>query len=225
MKRMILTVVFGFSASLAQADIRAVLVDQDDETPDATSILYYRDDNHIRIESGDDLQSYSLISDDKHYHVVEMEGAVYATDVKEMVKGLSQLAAAMEEDDEDMAQSSEALPDDFSMRPTGKTVTVAGIKGQEFRVTGEGEEFTYILTDNDDAVTVTRAYFESVTNLMEDEEPMFRELIQRIESTGYPGILSMDGFFEIKELTHVDKPAGFYRLPENAQVVSSPTGR
>lgn len=207
-----------FAASLGYADTFGVF----NMPGNAQMQVYYQDDSHIRIESGQ--QGYMLVSGDKVYSVVNQGGQTMAMDMGEMGKALSE--ARKQYGNPDSGKSS--APEDVNIERTGRTQTVAGFEGEVHEVTVNGEKRTVVLSDDPKVVEVTRGFLKAVTRagkMMDPEGVRETErMMEQLNDTGYAGILQQQEGPTLVKAESVDKPDSFYELPDGVQLMQMPSG-
>lgn len=201
--------------ALAQAD----LVGHYKLGSQSNVVVYYHDDQHIRVETPG--KGYMLITGDKMYTVVKRKGQTMVMDLQKMGQALKQYQQERQKQPEKQQK-----PGKVTIKNTGKTETVAGFKGVVHEVTYDGHTTRMVLTRNPEVTQMTQAFMGSMLKMgqmLTNKTNMdSHKVLQKIEKSGYGGLLKQQAGFELESLKHADKPASYYTLPKDAQMMQVP---
>lgn len=181
--------------------------------------ISYRDDDHMRMETGQD--GYMLVRGDKVYAVNRKGGKWQAVDMDEMTgmmkmfgQGAVHAAAIREET--------------VRFEPTGRSETIAGYKGNEYRVTyvdgsGQSHEQEVVLSDHPDVKELSDAWVGLASRMAQMIGKQTAEELERatrlVREKGYGGILRSGDDMILQSLERVSRKASYYELPSNVEMV------
>ena len=198
---------------LAQAD----LVGNYQLGPKQTVTVYYRDAQHVRLETPG--RGYMLLTNGRMYTVVQQNGQTMVMDLEKMGKVLSRYRKDKPKQPEKARK--------VTIKATSQKEKVAGFEGRVHQVTVDGKTSKMVLTRNKDVVKLTKGFMETMLKmgqtLTRQSNLDSRKVLKKIEDTGYGGLLKQQSGFELKSLKKKDEPAAFYALPKNARMVEMPS--
>ncbi len=198
---------------------RADLVGNYQLGPKQNVTIYYQDAKHVRLETPG--QGYMLLTNGKMYTVVKRNGQNMVMDLEKMGEILQKYR-----NQQHQKPAKEKKPGKISISKTDQTETVAGYRGVVHRVTVDGKTMRMVLTNNRDVVKLTHGFMETMLKmgqtLTHQSNVSSEKVLQRIEKTGYGGLLKQQQGFELKSLKKEDKPDSFYALPKDAKMVQMP---
>lgn len=150
---------------------------------------------------------YMLLRDGRVYSVTQDNGQPRVIDMSGMIKGLVSMA-------EGSSNKKFALPEITSMKDTGKSETVAGIKGEVYKVTattnGKTQTREIVLTDNPTAVELTHVYVHTINSIA--GQNMGSKFLNQLPE-GRRGILRMGHDFTIESISGNAPSADLFKLP------------
>lgn len=176
------------------------------ETDDDTMTFYWQDNDYIRLDHTD--SDYMVIRDDKAYMVMDNNGQPQVMDLSAVAGMFSALADTMKEDSD--------MPEHISnFTATGKTETIAGIKGEVYEVTitkknGESETREVVLTDNVTAQELTQVYVSAIHAMtrFDELEDMLAELPKNKR-----GVLRVDDEYRLTSISDKTPSDKLFELP------------
>lgn len=208
--------------ALAVAGGRATFQGSNPKThQDSTIEIVWQDQHTLRMEAGSS-DAWFIIRDGKAY-TVTMQGD--KPTVMEM-GGVMKMFGAMAKKQADKSnQSSFSKPDDI--KATGRTETVAGIKGQVYLVKttdADGNEKTQevVLTGDPVVVEMTRAYVTAMGDLFDIQGPA--DFWQALP-TERQGLLRSGDDFHVKNVDATNPPDELFELPAKPMSLGSMFGR
>lgn len=157
---------------------------------------------------------YMLLRNGKGYMVIENDGDRRAID-------MASFAALFNGDGNTSANGVDAVADIIEARPSGRSETVAGVKGKVYKVTwrdGDGK------THNDDMVLssdsrvrlVTQAWVSLMSAMTGKERQQKWPLTALLEREN-AGILRFGTNYRVQKLSIHDLPDQHFALPDNTQ--------
>lgn len=182
-------------------------------------VVYYHDDQHIRVETPG--KGYMLMTGGKMYTVVNRNGQTMVMDLQKMGEALKKY-----QQEHNPQPEKKTHPGKVTIKNTGKKEKVAGYQGVVHQVTYDGKTTDMVLTRNKDVAKMTQAFMDTMLKMgqaLTNKANMdSRKVLQRIEKSGYGGLLKQQEGFELESLKHENKSASFYALPKDAQMVKVP---
>ena len=178
-----------------------------------TQTFMYHDINHAKVINKSGRESSSVYRIDKKIYLVSKKhGRTEVIDMDEMKKMMSSLGSK----EQIKRDKKESMPK-YSIKKTGKRVTVAGIKGEVWIVSGkeEGESFkeTVVVTKDKRVVKTEHAKMKLFLMMGDSEEDA--QNIFEIEK-GYVTIKA-DGMI-LKSFKEKDLPKSEYKLPKDIKI-------
>ncbi len=161
----------------------------------------------IRINDADDAD-YMLVRDGKAYAVTMEDGQPQVMELGGMMKAFADAAQ--------QSGQAQALPDKVdSVVATGKSETVAGIRGQVYQVTitdkaGKTKTEEAVLTSDPLVVEMTRTYLNSFHAMFGSD---VADKLSAALPKDQPGILRMGTDLALKSISGVEPPAAQFELP------------
>jgi len=172
-----------------------------------TTIITWHDTDTMRMDIGD-TTDYMLVRDGKMYMVSQSDGEMEVMDLSGM-SAMVQGMASQELKDENPFGSIE------SVKATGATATVAGVKGRVYRMSwtnpdGSRKTGDAVLTDDPLVVEMTQAYLGSMSAM---GGPELTASFENSLPDDDRGLLRMDEQFQIDSISRIDPPATTFELP------------
>ena len=190
------------------------------QTDDVQQSVQYQDDQHAVIHMSKDEDSRMMLIGDKAYIVSSEEGKETVMDMDEMRTMLGSLNINVEEE-------AKKVREELAMKviKKGKSVTVAGIKGELWIIEykerdGQVQRDDVVVTKNSDVVKVMSAYGRLLGRMAmskDDEENMVN--FMQIEP-GYV-VIKADQY-KVTSFKEGDIPSSVFELPANAKKQSIP---
>ncbi len=201
------------AATLLQADYISTY-DMDGET----QTFLYHDSAHSKLINKSDGKSSSIYKIDKKTYILNKKnGKTEVMDMDEMKK----LANAFGGGEPQHKKSQKAMPK-FKIDKTGKRVTVGGIKGEVWIVSGkeDGKPFKekLVVTNDKRVVKAIRAQMNMFLQMSGGEVDTSNNMFEI--QKGYVTIKA-DGM-ELKSFKEKSLPKSVYQLPKNAQIKKMP---
>jgi hypothetical protein len=181
--------------------------------------ISFRDKKHIRMEAGPD--AYILVSGDKVYMVNRTKGKWKAVDMDEM-SGMMKMFGRGNVN----AKAMEDYKPHFE--PTGRKETIAGYKGEVYRVTyrddsGRTQEQEMVLSDHPDVKKLNQAWVSLASRMSQMTGGNTAEALERAtreaREKGYGGMLRSGDDMILEKLEKPSMKASYYRLPEGVELV------
>ncbi len=175
---------------------------------------------HVAWRAGDMLRmdvpgqsTYMIARDGKLYSVADDNGTPRVIEMSGMLKAMTAMAS-------NSSGNGKLLDSQVqSVQPTGKTPTVAGIKGVQYRVTvkqGDGTSKTVdmVLTDNPLVVEMTHAYVTTFEPMVGDNR--MDHWLAKLPA-GERGVLQVGNEFRLTSISGDTPPASDFTLPAKPQ--------
>lgn len=187
--------------AVVAADFEAVY-----DTPDGELRIQYRNEDHMRLAAPGDQPYFLVVSDGDAYLVGEDEDGWYAIDAEQLA---------------DMASGSADGPD-IRVRPLNETETVAGIRGERYRVeegdswSGEWQERGEVVLTDDPRVADARRAFDRLESVFGkvDSELEFID-VDRMELEDQT-LLRNDNLV-LQSFSDDDLPDRYFQLPPDTR--------
>lgn len=118
------------------------------------------------------------------------------------------------------------LSADVVVRESEAQETVAGVHGRVFIIShDDGEDLTLVLSDNVEAVKVSKKFGGLMQDIGRDEDIMVKQVVERLqkERGGHYALLKCTGGyfdFELKSLKSGDFADSYFALPENVKMMT-----
>lgn len=217
MKRPVFAALLALLPAAALADtVGTYLASGDGESQQLT--ISYKDERNIRMEVGKG--SYVLITGDKAYtvHVQGSETTVVDLDT------LPKLGALPPGHPPKTGSKPAREP---KITKTGRTETIAGIKGDVYEVVDEdGKRYEVVLSTDKRVQVLNRAMAAVGKRMAQSLGAGVAEEIDRgmkqAEKLGYGGVLRAGNEFRLQSLQEKAQPAGHYALPRGAAPMKMP---
>jgi hypothetical protein len=191
---------------------------------DTTLKIAMRDENHIRMDTGEG--NYMLVSGEKVYMVTRSEGETNVMDMDQLAGLMSRFGATAT----GAGGASEHYQSSF--KKAGRTETVAGYKGTVYISETKDEsgqvidQSEVVFSKHKDIQRANKAWrtiaMRMGSIIGKDTSLAVDQATEKAEMSGYGGLLRID---EMK-LTGVEKPtlsAAYYELPQNAKMTDMPS--
>lgn len=206
----VLATVAPFAAS---ADVTGTYLLGDGKDPKQTITIHYKDDQHIRMDSGQQ-GSYLLIVGKKVYAVSNHNGKITAIDMDSMPKFTP---PAVEKKPAGKG----------SFVKTGRSETVAGIKGEVYLADdGAGKKMEVVLASDARAAALSRAFMALAARM---GQSLGRETATGIEAAlreakqhGYGALLRSGNHMTLQSLRNATLPAATWQLPPGVTPTAIP---
>lgn len=177
-----------------------------------TMTIQYKDDQHIRMETGQG--NYVLITGARVYAVSNHKGKITAVDLDTMPKFTPPKTAEP------------ASKGKGSMVKTGRTEVIAGIKGDVYEITSEdGEKMEAVMSSDKRAGALTRAFVafaKRMSQTMGNDTASSMEFALARAGKGYGAILRANNNFVLQSLKEASLPASNYQLPPGVTPTAMP---
>lgn len=178
------------------------------KSDDGDTEILWQTDGAVRVgQTGS--QEYMLMRDGKAYMVSHEDGEAQVMEMTGIVQAMG-----------DMANSSADLPIPEtvdSVKATGKSETIAGVKGEIHLITttekdGTTSTMEAVLTDKPIIVEMTRSYMQAIGSIVGAQSiETFTQALPAKKS----GILRVDDDFVLKSISDQEPQAGMFELPAN----------
>lgn len=184
--------------------------------------ISYRDDNHIRMDTGPD--SYMLISGSKAYMLTRSRGKWQAHDLDEMA-AMMQMFGKGALDPKAIAESEPRL------ESTGRTETIAGFKGEVYRAmykdaSGRDHWTEVVLSDHPDVKKLNQGWSGLVSRMAQmlgkDTAEALKQATKAAQEQGLGGMLRSGDDMILQSLEKPSLSASHYELPRGVEFVSMP---
>lgn len=186
---------------------------------DMTMKMAMRDENHIRMDTGEG--NYMLVSGEKVYMVTQSEGETNVMDMDQLAGLMSRFGATAT----DAGDASERYQSSF--KKAGRTETIAGYKGTVYLSETKDEsgemidKSEVVFSEHKDIQRINKAWrtfaMRMGSIIGKDTSLAVAQATEKAEMSGYGGILRI----EEMRLTSVEKPtlsATYYELPHGAKM-------
>lgn len=183
-----------------------------------TMTITWRDADTLRMDMGNE-GDYFIMRDGKAYSVSQSDGETMVMDME----GMGAMVQAM-------ANKGKKKENPFgsidSVKATGATDTVAGVKGRVYHMTwtdpdGSHKSGDAVLTDDPLVVEMTRAYLGSMSTMVGAENT---ESFEKSLPDDDHGMLRMGDQFRIDSISRSDPPASTFTLPAEPMDLQSLMG-
>lgn len=159
--------------------------------------------------------AYMIARDGKLYSVTESNGTPRVIEMTDMLKAMTAMANKSAGDKQLLDAQVE------SVQATGQSPTIAGIKGQQYRVTvkesdGTSKTIDMVLTDNPLVVEMTHAYVTTFEPMVGDNR--MDHWLAKLPA-GKRGILQVGDQFSLKSISANAPPASAFTLPAKPQSI------
>lgn len=182
----------------------------------------YRDDQHIRMDVG---QGYLLLKGDKVYSVSQQGKKWVAMDMSAMVEIMKQMGGmAM------LQQQKQTIDDtDVSFSKTGRSETVAGVKGEVYQISikhkgGKSKQGEVVLSNDKRLKTLSAATSElmgkMVGSMMGGSNPFAGQA--HLFSAPGGGLLRYEQDMKLVELKETKLGGDYFDLPEGVEMMEMP---
>lgn len=201
MKRLVLAALVLAMPLPALADvIGTYLITHGDRTQSMT--LTYKDDQHIRMDTGQG--NYLLITGDKVYAVANAQGKVQAVDLASMPKFLLPKGKAADEGN-------------VAIRKTGRSETIAGIKGDVYEIVVDGETSEAVLSTDRRAAPLSKAFLAMAKRMGDvlggDTADAIEAATREAQKYGYGALLRANRQMVLQAVADSPLPVSYYQLP------------
>jgi len=174
----------------------------------AKQVIYFTDKQHIRQETydGEKLLSSILKLGDKVYVINDGQAINISSGLGAMGASLSNM----------FGRKKESAPAKFEA--TGRYERIAGIKGEVYRVTQNGETHQVVLGRNQDLFKVTQASMDLAKSMIGKSaaDQMFKQVKQAPSLKGM-AMLRFDHVMELTSLKSAPIPKSKFELPAGAK--------
>lgn len=220
--RMVLTLmIVTLMAAPVWADMTAVY----DIEGEGELLLNYRDDQHIRMQLGED--HFLLVNGDNVWSVNRQDGEWMVMDMAmvgqmaDMLGGFGM--SAMEEDAEKQLDGARAA----DIINTGKTETIAGFKGELFQIKNpvDGKTYDAVLTDAPEVVEATQAFSafsQGALKAMGLDNLNMADAMAEFEGKVPMGLLRQHTAFTLKSISKEAIADTQFELPDGAEPMQMP---
>ncbi|HET7306679.1 MAG TPA: hypothetical protein VFK24_02535 [Gammaproteobacteria bacterium] len=161
--------------------------------------IEWRDAHTLRMQ-GTKKQQFILLRDGKTYMVMSRNGKPTVIDVTSMKSTMN-------------ASGKDKGIISGSFKPTGKTETVAGIKGHVYHATWTDAMGKHkgdaVLTDNQQAVELTQAYMTLIDAFSAENDAAAKLHLPKSE----PGLLRLGNDFRVLSISDKTPPSKDFKLP------------
>ncbi|MCG8668982.1 MAG: DUF4412 domain-containing protein [Pseudomonadales bacterium] len=192
-----------------------------------TFTVYYKDNNHIRMDVGNG--TYLLIQGEKTYTVMNQGGRLMVMDLAAMGGAMQAYGGGMHQ--QMQQQVSQYDPSSVKYENTGKKETVAGYPGEVYQLTVNGpqgkEQAELVLSKHKNVVTFQRAFMSlsqkmAQSMMSRDTLNSFNDAAKMAEVKNMGGMLRYNQQMRLQSLEDKAIDASFYALPKNAMMMSIP---
>lgn len=217
-------ILFSLIATTAQADLVGTWSVADEQAIK----IYYKDNNHIRMDVGNG--TYMLVLKDKTYSVMNQGGQLMVMDMAAMGGAMKAIGGAMAGQVDERAKEYDTST--AKITKTGRTETVAGYKGDVYKVSVQGpnglETAEFVTSNHKDIIAFQKAFMTisermAKSFLSEDTMKGFKETASLFEKQQAGGMLRYGNDMILTKLENKGLDSGFYNLPKNAIVMSLPS--
>lgn len=193
------------------------------KTGDKQSLkISYRDDNNVRMDAGS--EGYMLVSGNKVYMVSRAEGKWQAMDMDEM-SGMMKMFGKS-------PSGASAIPTEKPrFESTGQEETIAGYKGEVYRVTyagssGSSYQEEVVLSDHPDVKKLNQAWIVLASRMAQmmgrDTAEELEQATKAAQEQGYGGMLRSGDDMILQSLEKPSLKASHYKLPQGVEIVHMP---
>lgn len=212
MKRFALAVALSALSAVAVADIVGTYAGGSAAQGQALTISY-KDDSHIRMDVGQG--SYMLVSGSKAYLVTGAADGGMVIDLDTLPK------FAMPG-----GKAPKATDPKVTVTRTGRSETVAGLKGDVFEIVADGQKHEVVLSSDRKALGLNKAFMALGKRMAQSLGPdLSRQLemaSREAQKQGYGGLLRSDRDFVLQAVKETALPASHYALPKGAAPMAVP---
>ena len=202
MRSIILGIVMMASATVSYADIIARYA-----MGPETVVLSYRDDQHIRVDRGQ--QGYSIINGEQATAIISQGGAQIVMNVDDMGEVIAS------------AQQGQTIniPDTHtvSLKPTKEFSDIAGFKGRLYIASDGANAYRTVLTDNPVVIQASdalRQFFRRFASAMKnDRGSKLLALENSFKDQADRGVLYVEGGFKLLSIGQEQRPNSHYTPP------------
>lgn len=216
MRSLIVMITLLATAATGWADIVGTWKTEDNQALK----LSYRDDNHIRMDTGPD--SYILVSGSKAYLLSRERGTWQASDLDQMVAMMQQMFGKGDLDPQALV---EVKP---RFEPTGRTESIAGFKGEVYKVTyvdpdGKEERTEVVLSKDPDVKRLNQGWSSLASRLAQmlgkDTAEALEQATKASMEQGLGGMLRTGNEMVLQSLEKPSLSASHYELPPGVEMV------
>lgn len=186
--------------------------------------LSFRDDRHIRMETGD--KGYILLIDEKVYMVTQENGQWQAFDMDQMAGMMKAFGLGMPGGAQDAKEDKEN-----KLKDSGRSEVVAGYKGKVYLADQEKEDggmqaVEVVLSTHADIKQVNRAWMALSTRLGkimgEDMAKSIEQAADESQRQGYGGLLRHGDDIKLSKLEKISLKDDDFKLPQGVVLVQMP---
>lgn len=184
---------------------------------ESTMTLVWRDAKTMRMDFGDD--AALIIRDGKTYSISQSDGQIQVMDMAAMMKMMQAVSGQG-------TQGKNPLGSIDSVKATGATETVAGIKGRVYHMTwtnpdGKQQSGDAVLTNDPLVVEMTVAWLGSMSGMVDaDTANAFLDGLPSKDR----GLLRMGNQIQVESVSRSDPPASTFELPAKPMDLQSLMG-
>lgn len=172
--------------------------------------ISYKDDQHVRMETGE--HGYMLMTGSKFYMVTTEHGQTRAIDMDT----LPQFAVPKQDKKFD--------PSKVKITKTGRSETVAGIKGDVYTIdTEDGHHAEVVLSTDKRVVPLTSAFHALAKHMAEKFDGSASAGIELAYSKGYGALLRSNQNMVLQSVGDKSLPASNYELPAGVTPMQMPS--
>lgn len=174
----------------------------------STMTLTWQDASTMRMDMDEKGDAAIIKRDGKTYSISRSNGETQVMDMSAMMKMMQAMGG-------EAAQTQNPFGGINSIKATGKTETVAGIKGRVYHMTwtnpgGSRESGDAVLTDDPLVVEMTRAYLGSMSGMTDaDTAANWEDALPGKDR----GLLRMGDQMRVDSISRADPPASTFELP------------
>ena len=218
MRSIILVLAFLATAGTSWADIVGTWKTGGDQS----LTISYRDKDHIRMDAGS--EGYMLVSGSKVYMVTRTGDELNAMDMDEM-------AGMMKMFGQNTPSATGNKAGQTRFEPTGRKETVAGYKGEVYRViytdvSGKTHEDEVVLSNHPDIKKLNQSWVALASRMSQimgrDAAEELRQATQAAREHGYGGMLRSGDDMILESLEKPSLKASHYQLPKGVEMVQMP---
>lgn len=181
-----------------------------------TMTISYKDDNSIRMDVGNN--SWMLVTGSKAYMVTQDDGETTVIDIDSLPK------FAMPKG-KPVAKADGKEPK-VVINKTGRTETIAGIKGDVYDIRVDNERHEVVLSTDKKAQVLNKAFMalskRMAQSLGADMSAQLELASREAQKHGYGGLLRSNQDFVLQSLKETALPASHYALPKGAAPMQMP---
>lgn len=210
MKRLALAVALAAAPLAALADTVGTYLTSDGQHQQ-TMTISYKNDQAIRMDVGQG--TYMLVTGPKVYTVTNQGGQLTVIDMDSMPK----LKGAVAKD---------INPANSKVTKTGRTETIAGIKGDVYEITYENQKHEAVMSADKRAQALNKAFVAIAKRMGEtlgaDTAAQINLALEQAKKYGNLGLLRSDRNFVLQSVGDKSLPASHYELPKGAAPMQIP---